>query len=87
MHHCVAFAVRNEMLQAVIIRKVSAVVFSKDEMFKDPGSLAAACNRCLWKIRQAEACYCVVADEAEGFFSHHLLMFFILIQLIFSCMN
>lgn len=72
MCHCVAFVVRNEMLQAVIIRKVSAVVFSKDEMFKDPGSPAAACIRCLWEIRQAEACYCVVADEAEGFFSHYI---------------
>jgi len=75
------------MLQAVIIRKVSAVVFSKDEMFKEPGSLTAACNRCLWKIRQAEACYFVVANEAEGFFSHYLLLFFIVIQLIFACMN
>lgn len=56
------------MLQAMIIRKVSAVIFSKDEMFKDPGSLAAACWSRLWEIRQAEACYCVVADEAEGFF-------------------
>lgn len=72
MRQCVAFVVRNEMLQAVIIRKVSAVVFSKDEMFKDPGSTAAACNRCLGEIRQAEAYYCVVADEAEGFFNHHL---------------
>lgn len=52
----------------MIIRKVSAVVFSKDEVFKHPGSLAAAHGRRLWEIRQAEACYCVVADEAEGFF-------------------
>lgn len=69
MSYCVAFVVQNEMLQAMIIRKVSAVIFSKDEMFKDPGSLVAACQRRLWEIRQAEACYCVVADEAESFFS------------------
>ncbi len=37
-------------------------------MFKDPGSLAAACRSRLWEISQAEACYCVVADEGEGFF-------------------
>lgn len=85
MRYCVAFVVRNEMLQAMIIRKVSAVIFSKDEMFKDPGSLAAACRSRLWEIRQAKACYCVVADEGEGFSEHPL--FSILIQLIFLCLN
>lgn len=37
-------------------------------MFKDPGSLAAACGQRLWEIKQAEACFCVVDDEAEYFF-------------------
>lgn len=84
MSHCVAFTARNEMLRAVIIREVSAVVFSKDKMFKDPGSLAAACGRRLWEIRQAEACYCVVADQAEGFFRHSLFLVSILIQFVFK---